>query len=418
MKVLWVSKVMFPPLCKKIGVKLSPLGGWLYSSIVAVIKENPTIKYGVAVYSDNEFYQEYEIDNINYYIIPSKYIEKYTKDQIKYCKIVLETFAPDIIHIHGSEHSLAEAMVRANGGKIKTLLNIQGLAGPYARYADGGLTFWDSLCNISLLDFYRNSFIFSIKSKFNKRAKSEQYVLSHVTNIVGRTQWDYDHVISINPNVHYHFMNETLRNSFYEAPFWSYEKCHKHTIFVSNSGTPLKGAHQVIKALPIIKQKYPDVVVLFCGSSVMSNDWKVKLHFTGYHLYLRRLVRKLKLEDNVRFLGLLNESQMKQAFLEANLFVLPSSIENSPNSLCEAQILGVPVISSYCGGVPTLVENGHTGYLYRYEEVEMLAQLIIRNFNKENFECLSNSEKKVANVRHDRKINAKRLLEIYNTIYG
>lgn len=211
-------------------------------------------------------------------------------------------------------------------------------------------------------------------------------------------------------------MNETLRDSFYETPVWNYDKCKKHSLFISNSGSALKGAHQVLKALPIILSKYPDTVVNFCGSSVMSNDWKTLLRFQGYHLYLRRLVKKLGLQAHVNFLGALTEAQMKQAFLDANVYVMPSAIENSPNSLCEAQILGVPVVASYCGGTPTLVEDGKTGYLYRYEEVEMLAQQIMRLFDCNDFYELSKEEMNIANNRHNPQVNAERLVEIYKQI--
>ena len=256
----------------------------------------------------------------------------------------------------------------------------------------------------------------NVKRSFKKRTACENFVISNITDIIGRTQWDHDHAITINPAIHYHFMNETLRDSFYENPVWSLAKCKKHTFFVSNSGSALKGAHQVLKALPIILMKYPDTVVNFCGSSVMSNDWKTLLRFQGYHLYLRRLVKKLGLQAHVNFLGALTEAQMKQAFLDANVYVMPSAIENSPNSLCEAQILGVPVVASYCGGTPTLVEDGKTGYLYRYEEVEMLAQQIMRLFDCNDFYEFSKEEMNIAHKRHNPQVNAERLVEIYKQI--
>ena len=93
---------------------------------------------------------------------------------------------------------------------------------------------------------------------------------------------------------------------------------------------------------------------------------------------------------------------------------MPSAIENSPNSLCEAQILGVPVVASYCGGTPTLVEDGMTGYLYRYEEFEQLAQLVMRMFACTNFTSLSANEQQAAKARHDRQANVERLIQIYN----
>ena len=76
----------------------------------------------------------------------------------------------------------------------------------------------------------------------------------------------------------------------------------------------------------------------------------------------------------MQFTGSLREDQMIAEYLNAHLFICPSSIENSPNSLGEAQLLGVPVIASYVGGVPDMVTHGETGLLYRFEEVEMLAE--------------------------------------------
>lgn len=416
MKVLWVSLVEFPPLCEKLGKPKPSHCGWLYSSAKALLDRMPDLQLGVIVYSYGNKFEEHNIDGITYYMIPSKNMSKTDKRQVAGCKEALNRFQPDLIHIHGTEHSLAQAVCVANEGKVKIVANIQGLAGPYTRYADGGLSFWDKLTNITPLDFYRNTFLLNAKRSFKQRTACENYVIKHITDIIGRTQWDQDHVMTINPKLHYHCMNETLRDSFYEEPTWSLDRCKKHTIFVSNSGSPLKGAHQVLKALTIIIKTYPDTVVNFCGSNVMNSDLKTMLLFQGYHLHLRRLVKKLGLQEHIRFLGNLTESQMKQAFLDAHVYVMPSAIENSPNSLCEAQILGVPVVASYCGGTPTLVEEGETGYMYRFEEVEMLAHTIMRLFEQKDFAQLSFNERQMALARHDREVNANRLVEIYNEI--
>ena len=413
MKILWISLVEFPPLSRKLG-KVAPAHcGWLYSSAKAILKIMPELQLGVIVYSYNKSFEEYEVDGIKYYLVPSKHMSRVDYKQVEGCRKALNLFHPDLIHIHGTEYSLAKAVCMANVGQVKIIANIQGLAQPYVQYADGGLSFKDKLLNITPLDFYRGTFLLNIKRSFKKRALCENYVITHITDIVGRTQWDYDHVKTVNPDLHYHFMNETLRDSFYEMPIWSFDKCKKHTIFVSNSGAPLKGAHQVLKALPIILREYPDTVVNFCGSSVMNNDLRTLLRMQGYHLYLRRLVKKLGVQKHVNFLGALSEEKMKQAFLEANVYVMPSAIENSPNSLCEAQILGVPVVASYCGGTPTLVDDGKTGFLYRYEEIEMLAQIIMRLFQQNNFDDLSEDERINACARHDKVSNAERLKQIY-----
>ena len=417
MKVLWVSLVKFPPLCDHIGESAPAHCGWMYSSAKAMLMEMPEVQLGVIVYSYGNKYERYEIEGVTYYLVPTARIDKTTKKQIEACKEAIGDFAPDLIHIHGTEHSLAKAVCLANEDGVKTVSNIQGLAEPYMRYADGGLSLWDKWTNITPLDFYRGTFLLNAKRSFKHRAECEHYVLTHITDIVGRTGWDHDHVMTINPRLRYHFMNETLRDSFYEVPVWSFGQCKKHTIFVSNSGSPLKGAHQVLKALPIILRQYPDTIVNFCGSSVMSCEVKDILRFQGYHLYLRRLVKKLRLQDNVRFLGSLSEEQMKRQFLDANVYVMPSAIENSPNSLCEAQMLGTPVVASYCGGTPTLLTEGETGYFYRYEEYEMLAQIVIRLFGRKDFENLSAKERKIALLRHDRERNATVLKNVYKEMY-
>lgn len=108
---------------------------------------------------------------------------------------------------------------------------------------------------------------------------------------------------------------------------------------------------------------------------------------------------------------------MKRQFLDANVYVMPSAIENSPNSLCEAQMLGTPVVASYCGGTPTLLTEGETGYFYRYEEYEMLAQIVIKLFGRKDFENLSAKERDIALLRHDRERNATVLKNVYKEIY-
>lgn len=416
MKVLWVSLVKFPPLCEHLGEAAPAHCGWMYASAKAMLREMPNVQLGVMVYSYGKSYERYEIDGVTYYLIPTGRIDRTSKKQIEACRQAIRDFAPDLIHIHGTEHSLAKAACVANECNARVLANIQGLAGAIMRFADGGISLWDKLSNVTLLDFYRGTFLLNAKRSFKHRAECENYVLTHITDIVGRTQWDHDHVMTVNPQLRYHFMNETLRDSFYEAPRWNYARCKKHTIFVSNSGSPLKGAHQVLKALPIILRQYPDAVVNFCGSSVMSNNLKKILRFQGYHLYLRRMVKRLHLQEHVHFLGSLSEAQMKQQFLDAHVYVLPSAIENSPNSLCEAQILGVPSIASYVGGTSEFIEHGKSGFLYRYEEYEMLAYNIIQVFKTEDLLSLSVQEQSVAKHRHDRETNAHRLIEIYDDI--
>lgn len=81
---------------------------------------------------------------------------------------------------------------------------------------------------------------------------------------------------------------------------------------------------------------------------------KEKLKISGYGKYLRKLMEENGLEDKITVLGQLSDVQMKEAYLNSHVFVCPSALENSPNSLGEAMLLGVPW--------RRLPDGGHPGY--------------------------------------------------------
>ena len=129
MKVLWVSLVEFPPLCRRLGKKAPSHCGWLYSSAKAIKKLMPNLELGVIVYSYGNKYEEYEVDGIKYYLVPTKSMTKTDKLQIASCKEAISRFSPDILHIHGTEYSLACAALKGGTRGLPVISNIQGLAG-------------------------------------------------------------------------------------------------------------------------------------------------------------------------------------------------------------------------------------------------------------------------------------------------
>jgi glycosyltransferase involved in cell wall biosynthesis len=174
----------------------------------------------------------------------------------------------------------------------------------------------------------------------------------------------------------------------------------------------------VLKALSLVRGYYPQVQLRIAGSDVtQSKTWVDKLRISGYGSYLRSLIRKLKLNDHVKFIGTLSEERMVEEYRNAHVFICPSSIENSPNSLGEAQIIGTPCVASFVGGVPDMIKDGETGLLYRFEEYAMLANNILRIF-RDNSLAADLSEKcmKAAELRHDRDAIKSQIIEIYTQI--
>ena len=237
----------------------------------------------------------------------------------------------------------------------------------------------------------------------------EAELLRECRHVIGRTSWDRARVWALNPLASYHFCNEVLRPEFYDGRRWDYERCSRHTIFLSQAEYAIKGLHQVLKAMPLVLREYPDAKVRVAGWNITDAPW-YRIH--GYGKLLRRCIRDNGLSDAVTFVGHLNAEEIKEEYLRSNVFVCPSSIENSPNSLGEAQILGVPCIASYVGGVMDMMK-GNEDNLYRFEEVSMLAAKICRVFADRGYQTDMSSE---AAARHDPKKNSAVLMSIYGEL--
>jgi glycosyltransferase involved in cell wall biosynthesis len=416
MKILWITNTIFPAPSQALGLPIPNTGGWMYS-LAAELVNSKSVTLTVATVYDGKQLQCIDLENIQYYLIPKGIVNtKYDSSLEKYWVQIKEEFTPDVIHIHGTEFAHGLAYIRACGNK-GVVVSIQGLVSIYSRYYRAGISSGEILRNITFRDVVRQANIFQQQRKFHQRGEIEKEYIRSVDHIIGRTSWDKAHTLAINPNSQYHFNNETLRSSFYTKTKWSYENCEKHSVFLSQAGYPIKGLHQVIKALPLVLREYPDTKVYVAGGNLVAqNSLKDSIRRSGYASYLMTLMRKLKIADRVIFLGSLNEKEMYEQYCKANVFVCPSSIENSPNSLGEAQLVGTPVIASCVGGVPDMVSHGETGLLYRFEEVEMLASLVCKVFVMQDCIDFSENEKKAAEIRHNKEINTNSLLSIYSVI--
>lgn len=412
MRVLWISNILFPELCDILGIQAPFGGGWMQSAAKALVV-NHTIELAIASFYGGTTMQVVKGKNIIYYLIP----EHTTKGNLydpgveNYLKVVNQDFKPDVVHIHGSESGHSLAQLRACGSE-KTVVSIQGLVHFCKDFYLGGLSEREVNKSRTIRDIIRCDSLVDQQQRMEKRALLEIELLKEVKHVIGRTSWDRACVWALNPLASYHFCNETLRDSFYEQR-WGYDQCCKHTIFLSQGSYPLKGLHQIIKALPLILREYPDAKVYVAGSNFFSGVpfWRKN----GYAQYIGKLIEKHSVSGKVHFLGELSELQMIEQYKQAHVFVCPSAIENSPNSIGEAQLLGTPVVSSYVGGTMDMVKDNETGFLYRFEETSLLAQRVCELFaNRDLCNRLSEQARIAAKQRHCKETNAAALLEIYN----
>lgn len=333
-----------------------------------------------------------------------------------FCK-ELDTFQPDVIHVWGTEygHSLAMAKAAQQIGQTdRVVVNIQGLCTMIARHHNEGVPCAVQRGN-SFRDFVRRDNLLQQQAKFVLRGELEQQTLKGVKHVIGRTYWDRACTQLINPEIIYHHCDETLREPFYEGT-WRYGACKKHSIFAPGCSYPVKGFHYLIEAFVEVLKTYPDATLCLPGNG-FPRDWKGKLRSTSYQNYLASQIQKHGLQEKVRFMGTMGPEEMRLAYLSANVFVQPSTVENSPNTLGEAMLLGLPCVASNVGGVESLINHPEEGFLYPSSATYMLAHYIQKIFAmEEQAEIMGAAAKLRASRTHSPEKNTRALLEIYRTI--
>lgn len=431
MRVLWVCNIMLPVIAKELGMPacnkegwLSGLSGRLLETSLAKNGSGEEITLGVCFpvngipESAEDIRGELAGGGLRYYGFFEDTVHEECYDpalEERMLKIIAD-FKPDILHCFGTEYGHTYAAVRAFAAPQRTLIGIQGVCAACAEhYLDG----------VPKAVSHRSTFRDLIKKdnplrqqeKMRRRGEREAQALALTGHVTGRTHFDRQETAKAAPQAKYHEMNETMRAGFYDG-CWSYEDCEKHSLFVSQGNYPIKGLHYVLRALAVLKKQYPDIRLYVAGDCIVRHrTWKEKLKISSYGAYLRSLIRDGGLEEQVCFLGQLNAEQMKERYLKSHAFLSASTIENSPNSVGEAMLLGVPVISSLVGGVPDLLTDETEGLLYSADNVSALAMAVTRVFEDEGLaKRLSAAAAKRARKTHDADANYRRLLEIYQEI--
>lgn len=416
MRVLWICNMILPAIAKVKNLSYSEREGWLSGIYEQVMKEKQLpIQLGIAYPGSGDGIEKTILDRCTGYAFPEDIAapEVYDIALEEHLAWIISDYKPDMIHVFGTEFPHALAAVRAFGRPDKTLIGIQGLCYLIAKvytkdipdYVVNRKTFRDAIKRDSIL---------AQKEKFRLRGEYEKEAIRLARHITGRTEFDKEGALRLNQDARYHFMNETMRSCFYEGK-WQEENCRKHSIFLSQGDYPIKGLHYVLQVLPKLREKYPDVHLYVAGNSIVANRTaKDRLKLSSYGKYLLQLIRKNHLKKCVTILGKLDAGQMKEQFMQSHVFVCPSIIENSPNALAEAMLLGVPVVAAATGGIPSMLEDGKEGILYPPGDMAGLMWGIIRAF--EVGKVFSDQERERAAKAHDGESNYQTLLSVYREI--
>lgn len=415
MKVLWFVNPPFPALQHHLGISFDG-GGWWMSSLARALCGNPAVTLGVATtWSTLTSMVDFEADRVTYYAFPPGYkFLPYARGAIlrgmrvvgsflgapdrrllEHCLDVVRRFQPDVIHIHGSEDPWG---LIAQKCKVPTVLSMQGVLNGYLP------VYWGS-------SPLRWRLLMPSEGKYwlewrLKRAQREREIFRVNRWFLGRTYWDQAWQKTLQPEGRYWNVGEIIRVEFHNTT-WRLDHAERFTLYSTTSSAPLKGTDVLIRAVGLLRQRYPSVKLLIGGD----------LHRHGWGTYLRWLVRDLGLETQVSFLGYLDAPRIAEQLRGAHAFVLPSHVENSPNSLCEAQVVGVPCIASCVGGVSSLLEHGRTGLMFPRGDHVALASMVSSLFDDDQLASVLGAQARgVAQGRHAPEVIAQKLLQAYQDV--
>lgn len=408
MKVLWLCNIVLPDFSGEFGLRKHHTGGWL-TGMLHQLEDREDLDIAVCCpIIDPERAKDGLCGKHKYYSFPFFSSEYHNEVQERF-QVIVKEYAPDVIHIWGTEYPHTLAMVNACevlGLLNRVVINIQGLVSAYAGhyFADVPPEYWTmTVEGYPTIQWEYEDFV--------KRGRYEIEAIQKVRHVIGRTDWDEVCTTRLNPDIQYHFCNEILREEFYHhIGEWSYEACEKHSVFVSQAGYPIKGFHYLLKALPDVLRSYPDTHIYVGGSDIVQPGRTGNVR--PYGQYVKFLIEESGLEKCMTFLGERNEKEMIEQYKRANVFVSPSSIENSSNSVQEAALIGCPIVASYVGGTANYVHPGKNGYLYQSNAEYMLGYYIKKVFAQRGFGC---TDRGVYSIEHS-PLDFQTLLQVYDIL--
>ncbi len=416
MRLLWLCNTAPGVVCSHISGK--PTGGvnWVDHVLSGLRRQGLTIR----ILFRGEGGSAQLDDGCGYAAFSEPLPHRYYPELEKRFRAEIRSFQPDVIHSWGLEYGHTLAMVNAAQaeGKLPCMAaSIQGLCGFIARHYAEGIPERVQR-SATFRDFVRRDNIRQQREKYVLRGRMEAQAMKMLSHVIGRTDWDRACAKTWNPDIVYHFCGETLREPFYQGQ-WRYDACRPHRIFASSCEYPVKGFHYLLEAFSEVLKTYPDATLAVPGRSFLSGGAQARLRRGSYEKYLETLAKQWNLTDKIEFLGDLSGEEMKAAYVSANVFVLPSTIENSPNSLGEAMLLGVPCVASDVGGVSSLMRHGSEGRIYQSTAPYMLAYHIQTLFAMgPEAASLGQAARAHAQVTHDPERNLETLLAIYGELAG
>lgn len=380
-------------------------GSWIEALEKIFKRYLPDVELGITFEHQDEVFKVNR-ERVTYYPIhiqrTSSPKNNYELLRPHYLKVI-EDFKPDIIHCFGTERWHYGLM--AKEVKVPFVIHIMGFMNIYDPMDEIVLHQHDYIkyFNYNPLKYLIHKREYKTK---HENQELERDVMTANKYFMGRTEWDKNIVKYYSPGSTYYHCEEAIRDEIYNSPVkWKFHSRKKNRLITIGNAGSLKGNEMMLRAAWLLKNQF-------------HVDFEWLYTSDEYQLSFFEKVIGIKHDDvNIKLIGRLSASEIVTQLADADFYIHPAIIDNSPNTVCEAQLIGTPIISTNAGGIPSLIEDGKTGFLYPYSEPHALAFKIMNLVgNKEVLEKVSENEYCVSHNRHNPESIAKDINNIYEYI--
>ncbi|MCL4386987.1 glycosyltransferase [Patescibacteria group bacterium] len=164
-----------------------------------------------------------------------------------------------------------------------------------------------------------------------------------------------------------------------------------------------KNIDVLIKAFKKAQEKMPTLQLTIAGDGPAVTD-------------LKKLCKKLMIQENVNFIGMIPQNSLSQIYQEADVFVIMSTAENQALVVLEAMASGLPVIGVSKYGIVDIVKDGQNGFLVKPSDVNAAGKLIVKVVKDQDLrERLGRNSRKFAE-NHNIQKTTKETFRLYKTL--
>ena len=419
MKILWIVNSLLGPLGERLYGKRNN-GVWMSALMDSFVEHNEH-SLVVATTADLQQTLRLEENGIIFYALPDQPPILYNENKasnIQAWQKLLNEEKPNLIQVWGTEFTHGLCALRISKD-IPSVIYMQGYLGSIARHYLAGMSHDELKHSVTFRDVIKRDSIEQQQKKYYISTEKEKEMFELSGNVICENDWCENSIRAVVPDINIYRCPLSINQVFTQYR-WDIHQTEPYTIICNASGYPLKGLHMLIRAVALLKKKYPDIKLRVPGEKVVSDgsvQWVLRKR--GYTKYIEKLIKELDIEENIEWLGAMPQDKLAEQYTKARVFVLCSAIENHSSSLKEAMMVGTPSVASSVGGVPEYVTHGENGFLYRFEEYDIMASYIERLFEDDTLALkLSENAKNNATVLHSEKDIYNTTIEIYKGILG